>query len=62
MNTYDVYLYLDGRTEILKIEAATSLEAKAIAEIHVGIAESGFDQDRHVFAVSERKNQESRRD
>jgi len=56
MKTYDVYLYFDGRTEIIKVDAATSLEAKAIAESHAGIAEKGFDQDRHVFAVSERKN------
>lgn len=57
MNTYDVYLYLDGRTEVIKIKAPTSLEAKAIAETQLGIAERGFDQNRHVFAVSERENQ-----
>jgi hypothetical protein len=62
MNTYDVYLYLDGRTEIIKVDAANSLEAKAIAEIHIGIAERGFDQDKHVFAVSERSNRDPQRD
>lgn len=59
MNIYDVYLYRDGCTEIIKVEAATSLEAKAIAESRLGIAESGFDQDRHVFAVSERTDRDS---
>ncbi|HYE34261.1 hypothetical protein [Methylocaldum sp.] len=62
MNTYDVYFYLDGRTEIIKVEAATSIEAKAIAETHLGITERGFDQDRHVFAVSERTNRDLRRE
>lgn len=56
MNTYDVYFYLGGRTQILKVEASTTLEAKAIAETRLGITEKGFDPDRRVFAVSERKS------
>ncbi|BBA35487.1 hypothetical protein sS8_3550 [Methylocaldum marinum] len=62
MNTYDVYLYLDGRTQIIKIRASSSLEAKAIAEARLGIAEHGFDQDRRVFAVSERQDPDACRE
>jgi hypothetical protein len=62
MNTYDVYLYLDGRTQIIKIRASSGLEAKAIAETRLGIAERGFDQDRRVFAVSERQDRDTCRE
>ncbi len=61
MNTYDVYFYLGGRIQILKVEASTTLEAKAIAETRLGIADKGFDPDRRVFAVSQRKSPEPHR-